>query len=310
MFDLNDLYYFVKVVDHGGFAPASRAVGASKSTLSRRIAQLEERLGVRLIQRSTRRFHVTDLGQTYYEHCKAMIVEAEAAQEAIDSLQAEPRGVVRMTCPIALLNAHVGEMVADYMTEYPEVTVQLEATNRRVDVITEGIDIALRARPLPLEDTDLTARMLSDEGQCLVGSPSLIEARGRPSEPSELTQWPSLWHGRPEDSFQWHLFGPTDRETVVEHKPRYVTTDMVALRRAALAGVGIVQLPILMLREQMAEGTLVRLLPQWAPRREMVHAVFPSRRGLLPAVRAMIDFLVERYRGLRKEPHNYALSTR
>ena len=298
MFDLNDLYYYVQVVDHGGFAPASRAIGASKSKLSRRIAQLEERLEVRLIQRSTRQFHVTDLGRTYYEHCNAMLVEAESAQEAIDSLQAEPRGTLRMTCPIALLHAHVGEMVADYMTEYPEVTVQLEATNRRVDVIAEGVDIALRARPLPLEDSELAVRMLSDEGLCLVGSPPLIEARGRPSEPSELAQWPSLGHGRPEDSFRWHLFGPEERETVVEHQPRYVTTDMVALRRAALAGVGVVQLPNLMLREQMAQGSLVRLLSNWAPRREMVHAVFPSRRGLLPAVRAMIDFLVKRYREL------------
>ena len=298
MFDLNDLYYFVKVVDHRGFAPASRAIGVSKSKLSRRISQLEERLGVRLIQRSTRQFHVTDVGKSYYEHCQAMIVEAEAAQEAVDKLRAEPRGVVRMTCPIALLHSHVGQIAADYMRKYPQVQLQLEATNRRVDVIAEGIDIAIRARPLPLQDTELVVRRLSDEGLCLVASPELVDKYGRPSQPSQLDQWPSLAHGRPEESFQWHLFGPEDQQVVVDHQPRYITTDMIALRKAALAAVGIVDLPVLMLSEQLAEGTLIRLLPRWVPRRELVHAVFPSRRGLLPAVRAMIDMLAERYREL------------
>lgn len=298
MFDLNDLYFYVQVVDHGGFAPASRAVGASKSTLSRRITQLEERLDVRLIHRTTRRFRVTDVGQIYYEHCKAMLVEADAAQEAVDSLQAEPRGVVRMTCPIALLHAHVGSMVADYLAQYPEVTVHLEATNRRVDVIGEGVDLAIRARPLPLEDSDLVARILSDEGHCLVGSPSLVDTYGMVLGPSDLAQWPSLGHGRPHGSFQWTLFGPDGQETTVDHQPRYVTTDMVALREAALRGVGVVQLPVLMLKEQLAAGTLVRLLPHWRPRREVVHAVFPSRRGLLPAVRTLIDHLAEGYQTL------------
>ena len=115
MQDLNDLYYFAQVVDHGGFAPAGRAIGMPKSRLSRRIAQLEERLGVRLIQRSTRQFAVTELGRTYYEHCKAMLVEAEAAQAAIEMTRAEPCGLIRMSCPIALLHTHVGPMLADFM---------------------------------------------------------------------------------------------------------------------------------------------------------------------------------------------------
>lgn len=295
MFDLNDLYYFVQVVDHGGFAPASRAIDASKSKLSRRISELEKRLGVELIHRSTRRFEVTQLGQTYYEHCRAMLVEAEAAQEAIDSLRAEPRGVVRVTCPIALLHFHVGDIVADFMTEYPEVTVHLEATNRRVDVVGEGVDVALRARPLPLEDSDLVMRVLADAGQCLVGAPSLLEDHGLPSEPSELSEFPSMAHGRPEETFRWQLTGPDAEAHTIEHQPRYVSTDMVGLRAAATAGVGIVKLPLLMLTEQIESESLVRVLPEWLPRREMIHAVFTSRRHLLPAVRALIDFLAERY---------------
>ena len=155
MKDLNDLYYYVQVVDHGGFAPAGRALGMPKSKLSRRIALLEERLGTRLIQRSTRRFAVTEPGQTYYGHCKAMLVEAEAADEAIALTQAEPRGVVRMTCPVALLDTHVGDMVAAFMVAHPRVQIHLEETNRRVDVVGEGVDVAIRVRPPPIEDSEL-----------------------------------------------------------------------------------------------------------------------------------------------------------
>ena len=142
MQDLNVLYFYVQVVDHGGFAPAGRALGLPKSKLSRRIARLEDGLGVRLIQRSTRRFAVTDVGQTYYAHCKAMLVEAEAAQEAIDVTRSEPRGIVRMTCPTALLDARVGPMLAEFMAQNPRVDVHLDSTNRRVDVIGEAVACA------------------------------------------------------------------------------------------------------------------------------------------------------------------------
>src|SRR5690606_34239322 len=173
MRDLNDLYYFVQVVDHGGFAPAGRALGVPKSKLSRRIALLEERLGTRLIQRSTRRFAVTESGQTYYGHCKAMLVEAEAADEAIALTQAEPRGIVRMTCPVALLDVLVADMVADFLVKYPRVEIQLEDTNRRVDVVGEGVDLALRVRPPPIENSDLVMRTFADMRQCLVACPQL-----------------------------------------------------------------------------------------------------------------------------------------
>lgn len=296
MQDLNDLYYFVQVVEHGGFAPAGRALAMPKSKLSRRIAQLEERLGTRLIQRSTRRFVVTEVGQRYYQHCRAMLVEAEAAQEAIDSLQVEPQGIIRLTCPVGLLHFHVNQMLADFMLRYPKVVVHLEATNRRVDVLSEGVDVAIRVRPLPLEDSGLVMRVLSDRGQCLVASPKLIAEHGQPHTPEQLADWPSLSRSdMPNERHSWVLQHDDGREVVVPHQPRYVTSDMLALRAAAVAGVGIVQLPILMLTEEARQGTLVRVLPDWAPRREVIHLVFPSRRGMLPAVRALIDFLAEQY---------------
>ena len=171
MQDLNDLRYFVQVVDNGGFSPASRAIGIPKSRLSRRIALLEERLETRLLQRSTRSFTVTEAGQIFYRHCKAMMIEAEAAQEAIDTLKSEPRGLIRLTCPIALLHVHVGDMLARFMRLYPQIVIQLEETNRRVDVLNENVDLAIRVRPLPLEDSDLVMRKLATRSMCLVASP-------------------------------------------------------------------------------------------------------------------------------------------
>lgn len=294
MQDLNDLYYYVQVVDHGGFAPAGRALGMPKSKLSRRIALLEERLGTRLIQRSTRRFSVTEIGQTYYGHCKAMLVQAEAADEAIALTQAEPRGIVRMTCPVALLDTRIADMVAAFMVANPRVEIHLEETNRRVDVVGESIDVAIRVRPPPLEDSDLVMRVLADRGQCLVACPRLL-AGGIPKVPADLAGLPSMDLGLPQHEHVWNLFGPGGAHAAIRHQPRLVTRGMMALRAAAVAGVGVVQLPSMMVREQIERGELVHVIQGWAPQREIIHAVFPSRRGLLPAVRALIDFLAMRF---------------
>jgi DNA-binding transcriptional LysR family regulator len=300
MHDLNDLYYFAKAVEHGGFSPAGRALGLPKSKLSRRVALLEERLGVRLINRSTRRFVLTDVGARYFQHCRAMLAEAEAAQEAVDFLKAEPQGTVRMACPIGLLNFHVGAMLAEFMARCPKVNIHLEATNRPLDVIGEGVDVALRVRPLPLEDSDLALRVLSDRGQCLVASPALMDQFGMPRSPDDLRHWPSLSRAIPQEHHAWHL-SQGDQQVVIAHAPRYITTDMLALKSAALAGVGVVQLPVLMLQEELRTGALVSVLPDWRLPREVIHLVFPSRRGMLPAVRELIDHLVEGYRSIDED---------
>ncbi|QNP40712.1 LysR family transcriptional regulator [Lysobacter solisilvae (ex Woo and Kim 2020)] len=301
MQDLNDLYYFVQVVEHGGFAPAGRALGMPKSKLSRRIALLEERLGVRLIMRSTRHFSVTEIGQTFFSHCRAMLVEAEAAQEAIEVTRTEPRGVIRVTCPVMLLDASVGDMIAAFLRDYPRVDLHLEATNRRVDVIGEGIDVAIRVRPPPLQDSDLVMRSLAERSQCLVASPALLEQAGTPDVPADLTHMPSMDLGVPQNEHVWNLFGPDGAHASIHHRPRLITRGMLTLRTAALDGVGVVQLPLMIVRDHLARGELVHVLPQWAPRREIIHAVFASRRGLLPSVRTFIDYLAERFQELQED---------
>ena len=299
--DFNDLYYYAEVVNHGGFAPAGRALGVPKSKLSRRVALLEERLGVRLIQRSTRHFSVTEIGRTYYEHCKAMLVEAEAAQESIEVTRAEPRGVVRMSCPVAILHAHVGRMLAEFMVANPRVHIHLDATNRRVSPVSEGIDLALRVRPPPLEDSDLILRVLSDRSQCLVASSGALIEHGAPTTPADLAAYPSLALGPPQDEHIWTLFGPDGAQATLHHQPRFVTSDMITLRRAAVAGVGIVQLPTLVVCDELAAGSLVRLLPGWSPRREIIHVVYPSRRGVLPAVKALINHLANSFAAMDED---------
>jgi DNA-binding transcriptional LysR family regulator len=291
MQDLNDLYYFVSVVDHGGFAAAARTLGLQKSKLSRRILQLEERLGVRLLNRSSRRFSVTEVGREFYNRCVAMLVEAEGAEQVIAEVRAEPRGVVRMSCPVGLLNSHFGALIANFMVANPAVEVHLESTNRRVDVIAEGFDLAIRARFPPLEPTDLVMRRLDESIHWLVASPALIPTPLL--SPSDLRGLPSLHAGPAHRDHQWQLDHKDGQTALIPHRPRLITDDMAALRESALAGVGVVQLPAVMIWQDVRAGRLVDVLPQWRPRSSIIHAVFPSRRGLLPSVRALLDFLAQ-----------------
>ena len=290
MQDLNDLYYFVQVVDHGGFAPAGRALGIPKSKLSRRVQQLEDRLGVRLLNRSSRRFSVTEIGREFYERCLAMLVEAEAAEQVVAQVRGEPSGILRVSCPVALINFQFGALIARFMAENPAVEVHLESTNRRVDVIAERFDIAIRVRFPPMEPTDLVMRKLDTSTQCLVASPALMPKAL--ASPADLAGLPSLDLGPPRSDHHWLLYSTDGQSATIPHRPRMVTDDMLALREAALVGVGVVQLPTLMIWKDIAEGRLIHALPDWRPRAGIVHAVFPSRRGLLPSVRALLDFLV------------------
>lgn len=295
LIDLNDLLLFAKVVEHGGFSQAGRALGVQKAKLSRRIAQLEERLGVRLIQRTTRSFSVTEAGRDYYRHCQAMMVEAEAAEESVVLSKSEPRGTIRVTCPVTLLHSQVAGMIADYMVLHPQVRILLEASHRRVDLVAEGIDIALRVRAPPLEDSDLVVRVLAERGWTMVGSPGLIERVGLPVAPGDLSRLPTVDLESRHPVHTWALFTEQGAAIEVCHQPRLATDDMILLKKAAVAGIGFLMLPSMVLTDEVREGLLVPVLPQWRRRTNLIHAVYPSRRGLLPSVRTLIEFLVQRF---------------
>ena len=295
MQDLNDLYYFVQVVDHGSFAAAGRALGVPKSKLSRRVIALEERIGIRLIQRSTRKLNVTEIGREYHRHCLAMLVEAEAAQEVIDRSRAAPQGLIRLSAPPALVCFEIGPMIARYMAAYPLVRVELDSTSRRIDVIGEGIDVAIRVRFPPFEDSELTMRVLGESAQLIVSCPAVAGTLPKTVRPADLTDLPSLDLDQPGREHVWELKGPQQKQVRIRHQPRLVTDDMSQLLHAAIEGVGVVQLPDMVVREELLAGRIVDLLPQWRPIAGSVQAIFPSRRGLLPSVRSLIDFLVAEY---------------
>lgn len=291
--DLNDLVFFARVVEHGGFSAAARVLGMQTSSLSRRLHALEERLGVRLLQRSTRRISVTDIGQRYLQHCMALIAEAEAAQDTIEHTRAVPQGLVRLSCPVAMLQNGVGDIVARYLAEHPLVEIQVEATNRRVDVIEEGFDIALRVRSPPLEDSGLIVRVLGQAQATLVASPHLIARHGKPTVPDDLDRFPSMGFGWVNGRHSWIFVTPGGQTLIKHHNPRLMVDDFGTLRRAALDGVGVVNLPRYVVQAELDAGTLVEVLADHAGADGIAHAVFPSRRGLVPAVRGLIDALAE-----------------
>ncbi len=291
MQDFNDLYYFAQVVEHGGFASAGRALGIPKSRLSRRVALLEERLGVLLIQRSTRNFAVTDLGLIYYERCQAVMEAAQAAQAAIDLSRDRVCGTVRLSCPIGLLHEYVGQMVVEYMLRFPQVNVLLMGINRKVHVENEGLDLAVRVQEPPLEDSSLLMRVLGRAEYRLVASRELCERFSMPQTPAELAAWPSLGCGPPVEEHVWALRGPSGNVYTHRHTPQLVTTDLTTQHQAALAGIGVACLPKSIVDEELQHGALVHLLPDWQFEPKLIHAVFAPRRELIPAVRHLIDHL-------------------
>ncbi len=292
--DLNDLYFFAAVVEHGGFSAASRALGIPKSRLSKRVAQLEARLGVRLLQRTTRRFAVTEVGERFVAHCRAVLEEAQAAQDAVDQLRTEPRGVVRMSCPVSLAQTVIAQLLPDFLLRCPQVQVRVLASNRRVDLIAEGVDLAIRVRTRLDADADLVLRSFGLSRTLLVASPAWLDVVGRPAVPADLSALAALSMQEHEGAQAWALVGENGRRLNVEVHPRLVCGDFAVLLEAARRGLGVALLPEFVCAPAIGRGELEVVLPQWAVPDGTMHFVYPSRRGMLPGVRALVDFLAER----------------
>ncbi|KQM18434.1 LysR substrate-binding domain-containing protein [Novosphingobium sp. Leaf2] len=289
--DLNDLAYFAQVVRHGGFAAAGRALREPKSKLSRRVAGLEARLGLRLIERSSRRFRVTETGQAFYERCRAMLAEAERAEALVMEAQAEPHGRIRFSCPTGMI-APVADLVTSFLDRYPKVRLQLIAADRAVDLIDERIDLALRVRVEMTTDAELTVRSLGQSVRVLVAAPKFA---GQVASVEQLASEPTLSTNDEHDFVNWDLETADGRKQSVRVEPRMGCTDMDQLLSAALAGLGIALLPDRVCRPALDAGRLERVLPEWHGQIGNVHLVFTTRRGLPPAVRALIDHLARNF---------------
>ncbi|MCC8361580.1 LysR family transcriptional regulator [Lysobacter sp. A6] len=301
MQDLNDLYYFSAVVDNGGFAAAERALGIPKSRLSRRISALENELGVRLLQRSTRRFAVTDVGSAVHRHAQTMLEEAKAAREVVDRLSSEPRGTIRLSLPVSIAQEMIPKLMPEFLAKYPQVRVQLHVSNRRVDVINEGFDLAIRVRNKLDDDGSLVMRTFGQIQELLVASPGYLDRMGRPKDPDDLKEHVTLSMSEDEARQRWDLQDAGGDTRRVELKPRLAGFDFPMLMALARQGIGITMLPETVCAEAIRNGELEVVLPNWRLPQGIAHLVFASRRGLLPAVRAMIDFLAERMPQLIEE---------
>jgi DNA-binding transcriptional LysR family regulator len=300
MLDLNDMRCFAAVAEQGSFTSAAQVLEVPKSSLSRRIAVLEDTLGVRLLQRSTRHLSVTALGLAFAEHCQAMLIEAQAAQEVAINALAQPCGTVQIACPTALLRMRVGAVLSQYLQQNPQVQIKVLAVNRAVDVIAEGIDIALRVRPEPLEDSELALRTLAQDEQWLLAAPRLLEQAPALDKPSDLAKLPSL--GMASETHSWALKNQDGKTQNIAYQPRLQCSDMDTLLQAAVAGLGVVQLPAYFAQRALQNGDLARVLPGWSLPSKNIHAVFASRRGQLPAVRHLLDMLVAEFAAANSAP--------
>jgi DNA-binding transcriptional LysR family regulator len=297
MQDLNDMVYFAEVVDRGGFAAAGRALGVPKSKLSRRVAELEARLGVRLLQRTTRKLSLTAAGEVFHRHCAAVREEAEAASEALAAVRNDPRGTVRVVCPVTLAQFTVGPLIPLYLQRHPLVRLDMQVNNRVVDLVQEGVDVALRGRSTLEDSGSLVVKNLGLTKGLLVASPSQLERQGRAAHVDDLQRLSTVAMSAIDGRAHWKLLGPGNREFDLQHRPCYTADDLLTIKSAVLESTGMSVIPDYMCRRELRQGLLEEVLPGWAPRPGVIHAVFPSRRGLVPAVRSFLDFLGEHVTG-------------
>ncbi|MGL5402783.1 MAG: LysR family transcriptional regulator [Acinetobacter sp.] len=291
--DLDDFYCFALVVEHGGFSAAERATDIPKSKLSRRVYNLEEQLGVRLIQRSSRHFAVTDIGMDVYRHAQVMMNAAQAAHDVVNHLSSEPRGVIKVSVPVDIAQNQMAKILPAFLKKYPEVRVQMMVSNRRVDVINEGIDLALRVRSKLDNDPNLVLRQFEAIEQRLFASQAYLNEFGHLATPEQLTEHRIISMAEEHLDQHFLLSGPDHQQKKIKVNPVIMGSNLLMLAELANQNCGIALLPDSIAQGFIKTGQLVKVLPEWTAPHGIFHAVYPSRRGLLPAVRVFIDYLVE-----------------
>ncbi len=287
--DLNELLIFTRVVQAGSFTAAARALGMPKSSVSRKVSELEDRVGARLLQRTTRKLGLTDAGRIYFDHSARIVAEVEEADRAVSRLHAAPRGLLRATLPLSF--ALLGPVIAEYLKRYPEVRVELYCTDRRVDLVEEGFDVAVRAGPLG--DSSLIARGLGTIRRVLVAAPAYLRRRGRPRTPADLTRHGCLAFAADGAGGAWEL-RDGDRVEEVRVAPRLAVNDFELMRTAVLAGLGIAWMPAFLCADDLRAKRLERVLPGWASAEAPLHVVYPTARHLTPKVAAFVALLRKR----------------
>lgn len=295
MFDLNEIAVFLKVVESGGFSAASRALGLPKATVSRRVANLEATLGIRLLQRTTRSVGLTDAGRRYYRDCSRALGAVHEATAALTRIQDVPSGTLRISAPADAATFYFSDIVIDFARTFPAVDVELLLTDEQLNLVQARVDVAFRTGQL--KDSTLIARKLGAGQRLICASPDYLEAAGTPRTPGDIRKHTAVVHGDSVEVAAWTLTGPKGK-VVVRPKARLAVNSMAFVHKAAVAGLGLAVMPKAMAGSDLAKGRLVPVLEPWRPPSGGAHLLYPSNRNLSAATRSFIDFAIEYTRAM------------
>ncbi len=293
MDNLSDVAVFLQVVEAKSFTEAARRLGLSRSVASKAVTRLETRLGVRLLQRTTRRIGLTEAGSALYARAAQALEELREAEREVTRLQAEPRGTLRVTVPMSFGLLHVAPAVPEFLRLHPDLTFDLLMEDRVVDLVAEGYDVAVRISRK--DDTSLVERRLAPCRMVVCAAPSYLERHGTPEAPEELRQHDCLGYTYARSPNHWHFRGVDGASQSIHVAGSYRVNNGLALREAALAGLGIVFLPTFYVGDDLAEGRLQAVLLDRTAVELSICAVYPQRRHLPPKVRAFVDFMAGRF---------------
>ena len=286
--DLNDIVVFTKVVETRSFTGAAEQLGLPKSTVSRKLAQLEERLGVRLVQRTTRKLALTEIGEAYYERAARIVADLAAAEQVVTDMQATPRGRLRITAPIDLSSQYLGAIISQFGAVHPDVNVELDATDRVVDLIEEGFDLGIRIGPLP--ESTLIAKKLTSFESVLCASPAYLARRPAPTTVDEVEDHDKVLFVPSARTTGWTMVNG-DQTFELSRPARFASNNILAVRAAVLAGAGLSAMADFMVACDIAEGRLVRVMDGWHSPSIDINAVYPARQNLPPRLSLFLEHL-------------------
>jgi DNA-binding transcriptional LysR family regulator len=298
MADLNEIAVFVKVAQAGSFTKASRLLGIPVSTVSRKVSLLEERLGVSLIQRTTRKLHITDVGAAYLHECAKLITGFDDAETAAISVKTETQGLLKITCPVELGIGAFNDLLNEFMDRFPKVSIELVLTDRFVDFIEEGVDLGVRFGEL--EDSSLMAHKLGVTSLKLIASNAYLKSHGTPQSPKDLESHNCLNFTSSGQGNVWELLNEKGVRQSVQVQGSFAANNLMAIRELALKGRGIALLPLVNCGDEVRAGKVKVILPEWSSDPSPMHVVYPAHRFVAPKVQAFVEFLTHAMRSTVK----------
>lgn len=290
---LEGLAAFVQVVDSGGFSAAAREMGLSTSFISKQITRLENRLGSRLLNRTTRKISLTDVGRIYFERSKQIILDAEDAERSIHSLSGTPRGHLKISAAVSFGHAYLTSVLPSFMSNFPDIQLEIELSDRFVDVVAEGFDVVIRVGDLA--DSSLISRRITQTKGTIVASPGYLKKQGYPKHPSELTEHDCISYSYAKSPNYWEFSESDSKVFGVKISPRLSCNSAEMEMALVLAGSGITRLPLYICEKQIAKGELIEILSGYEKTSMGIYAIYPHRLHLSAKVRAFIDFLAEQF---------------